>query len=75
MGQLSWIRITGLALRLGHTISGGAPGLLARTKLSVNKDKLILSVPQEDQAALLSEAVERRLKTLARALGLKAKVD
>lgn len=75
VGQLSWIRVTGLALRLAHTISGSAPGLLARTSLRVNKDKLYLKVAEEDRTALLSEAVERRLKTLARSLGLKSKID
>ena len=72
--QLSWIRITGLALRLAHTISGSAPGLLARTQIVVKDDKLVLSVAKEDRSALLSEAVERRLKTLGRALCVKAKV-
>lgn len=75
VGQLSWIRVTGLALRLAHTISGSAPGLLSRTELRVEKDKLYLFVEERDRPALISEAVERRLKTLARALGLKHKVD
>lgn len=75
MGQLTWIRVTGLALRLAHTISGGAPGLLAQTKLRVSKDKLFLSVADDHRAALVSEAVERRLKTLAKALGKKGKVE
>lgn len=75
MGQLTWIRVTGLALRLAHTISGGAPGLLAQTKLRVSKDKLFLSVADDHRAALVSEAVERRLKTLAKALGKKGRVE
>ncbi|MFC1673474.1 exopolyphosphatase [Pseudomonadota bacterium] len=74
VGQLSWIRITGLALRLAHTISGSAPGLLARAQLQVDGDKLLLCVTEDDRAALVSEAVQRRLKTLGRALGLKGKV-
>lgn len=73
-GQLSWIEITGLALRLAHTISGSAPGLLSRTELKVSKEKLTLMVADKDREALLSDAVERRLKTLARVLGLKAKI-
>ena len=74
VGQLSWIRTTGLALRLAHTISGSAPGLLARTALSFDNDKLCLAVAEKDRPALLSEAVERRLKTLARSLGMKSKI-
>jgi exopolyphosphatase/guanosine-5'-triphosphate,3'-diphosphate pyrophosphatase len=73
-GQLSWIRTTGLALRLGHTISGSAPGLLSRTKLSIDGENVVLTVAEVDRVALLSEAVERRLKTLARAMNLKASI-
>lgn len=73
-GQLAWVRVTGLALRLAHTISGSAPGLLARTELRIDGDKLYLKIAEEDRAALLSEAVERRLKTLGRAMALKTKV-
>lgn len=73
-GQVSWARMTGLALRLAHTISGSAPGLLARTKIATDGENLILSVAEIDRAALLSDAVERRLKTLARAMGLKPSI-
>jgi len=74
-GQLAWIRVTGLALRLAHTISGSAPGVLTHTTLVVDGDSIMLSVDEENRDALLSEAVHRRLKTLGRALGLKAKVQ
>lgn len=73
-GQLSWIHMTGLALRLAHTISGSAPGLLSRTKIARDGENLVLTVAAEDRIALLSEAVERRLKTLARAMNLKASI-
>lgn len=74
VGQLSWIKVTGLAMRLGHTISGSAPGVVTKTSLEVGDEKLILRVAKKDRDALLSEAVRRRLKTLAKALGLKGKV-
>jgi len=74
-GQSAWISVTGLALRLAHTISGSAPGLLSRTVLRIEGDKLVLQVREEDRSALLSDAVERRMKTLARALNLKPKID
>lgn len=74
VGQLSWIKVTGLALRLAHTISGSAPGVLTKTKLAVGEEKLTLKIAKKDRDALLSEAVQRRLKTLSRALGLKGKV-
>jgi len=75
VGQLSWIKVTGLAMRLAHTISGSAPGVLTKTQLVANGDKLLLNMAKKDRDALLSEAVLRRLKTLGRALGLKGKVD
>lgn len=71
-GQLAWVRVMGLALRLAHTISGSAPGLLSLTSLGIEGDTLRLNVPEEYRTTLLSEAVERRLKTLARALNMKA---
>ena len=74
VGQLSWIKTTGLAMRLGHTISGSAPGVLADTHLEVGKEKLWLHVNDSSRDALISEAVRRRLKTLGRTLGLKGKV-
>ncbi|MBF0247692.1 MAG: Ppx/GppA family phosphatase [Alphaproteobacteria bacterium] len=74
VGQLSWVRSTGLALSLAHTVSGSAPGLLGKTSLTVKKDRLTLKIRAADRGALLSEAVERRLKTLAASLGLKPKL-
>jgi len=73
VGQLSWIKVTGLALRLAHTISGSAPGVLAKTSLDPGAEALRLVVNDQDRDMLLSEAVQRRLKTLGRALGLKVK--
>jgi exopolyphosphatase/guanosine-5'-triphosphate,3'-diphosphate pyrophosphatase len=69
-GQQSWVQVVGLALRLAHTLSGSAPGLLEQTRLKVSGSKLTLVVPEES-ALFVSETVERRLKTLARSLGLK----
>jgi exopolyphosphatase / guanosine-5'-triphosphate,3'-diphosphate pyrophosphatase len=63
-------RATGLGLRLAHTVCGGAPGLLPQTRLKLNGKALTLEVPC-DGAIFLSEAVERRLARLARALGVK----
>jgi exopolyphosphatase / guanosine-5'-triphosphate,3'-diphosphate pyrophosphatase len=66
-------RTIGLALRLAHTLSGGAPGLLAQTRIKVEKDRLILLLPA-DKAVFLSDSVDRRLKQLAVSKGLKAKI-
>jgi exopolyphosphatase/guanosine-5'-triphosphate,3'-diphosphate pyrophosphatase len=59
----------GLALRLAHTVSGSAPGLIGRTKLKPLNDKLMLQLPVKDRSVFAGDAVERRLKTLANALG------
>ena len=73
-GQRAWVQVTGLALRLAHTISGSAPGILSRTKLRIDGNKLYLDVNDDDHHALVSDAIRRRLKTLAKSLGLKGKV-
>ncbi|MCG8508083.1 MAG: exopolyphosphatase, partial [Rhodospirillales bacterium] len=63
----------GRALHLANTLSGGAPGLLMKTRLKRNKTRLILELP-EDGAVFLSDAVERRLGRLARAVDLKPRI-
>lgn len=73
-GQQAWVNVVGLALRLAHTLSGSAPGLLSRTQLSVGSSKLTLSVPAEGNI-FISDTVERRFKTLAKSIGLKAEID
>ena len=59
-------RLTGLALRLGHMLSGGAPDLLRLTRLSIEGSELLLEVPGND-AAFLAELSERPFDQLARA--------
>lgn len=76
-GQLKWVKTKGLALRLAHTLSGSAPGLLPKAKLSVEGGKLILTIPHSpssDRDMFAGEAVERRLKSLAASLGLKSEI-
>lgn len=65
--------VIGLALRLAHTIAGSAPGVLEKTALCV-KEKILELDLRQDPALFAGSAVERRLKTLSRALGLKARV-
>jgi len=61
-----------LALDLAHSLTGSAPGLLARTKLKVSDAEVTLKLPKEDAAAdiFTSEGVERRLGDVASHLGL-----
>lgn len=63
------VRIIGNALRLGHTLSGGAPGLLERTRLRRTADRLILEVPADDPI-FSGDASVRRLEKLAGVLGV-----
>lgn len=65
--------VLGLALRLAYALSGGAPGLLGRTRLNVASDALVLKLPRA-QALYAGETVDRRLRSLARALDLEPKL-
>ena len=66
--------VTGLALRLAHTVSGSAPGILPRTSFVVNDSEIILQLPSEDDV-FRGDAVERRLRTLGKALGRNGRLN
>jgi exopolyphosphatase / guanosine-5'-triphosphate,3'-diphosphate pyrophosphatase len=59
----------GLAMRLGQRLSGGVAAPLRRTAVTREKDTLVLRT-DEGLGALYGEAVERRHRALAGALGL-----
>ena len=59
----------GLALRLGQRLTGGTAQALAASRLTVADGELRLTLT-EAHAPLYGEAVARRLKALAQALGL-----
>ncbi|MTJ83943.1 MAG: Ppx/GppA family phosphatase [Telmatospirillum sp.] len=61
-------RIIGLALRLGHSMSGGVPGILRNTRLYGDGDCLVLAVPADDPA-FAPDLGDRRYDRLARAAG------
>jgi len=69
--ELARANVVGLALRLAHTVSGSAPGLLTQTKFERSGAEIILKLPDDPRESdvFSSEAVERRLGTLAKALG------
>jgi len=60
----------GYAMRLGQRLSGGVAAGLERSRLTRTNGALRLEVDQEE-GALLSETVERRLKSLASELSLR----
>lgn len=63
----------GLAIRLGQRLSGGIAASLERSALSLHDRTLRLTLSSRDES-LYGEAVERRLRTLAGALGRKSEV-
>lgn len=72
-GQTLRALVLGLALRLAHTLSGGATAQLQRTSLRLTEEALELTLPG-DAAELNGDVVSRRLDALARALNRKARI-
>lgn len=66
--MLDRAHILGAAMRLAYVISAAMPGVLPRAKLACQKDKVVLSLP-DDLADLANERVSSRLKQLARLIG------
>lgn len=64
----------GRALRLGHTIAGGAAGVLPQMKLTLGNEGLKLTYPAK-WSALIGEKVEKRVESLAKAFGRKSEVS
>lgn len=64
---LTRCRITGLALRLAHTVSGGAPNLLRLTRLTREGGNLVLEVPADNPAFLMDP--DRTFDRLAKVMG------
>jgi exopolyphosphatase/guanosine-5'-triphosphate,3'-diphosphate pyrophosphatase len=66
--MLDRAHILGAATRLAYIITAAMPGMLPRTPLLVQKDKLVLTLPDE-LADLANERVQGRLKALAKLIG------
>lgn len=64
----------GAALRLGYTLSGGVPSLLAATRLERRGQRLVLRLAQ-GAGVFAGESVLRRLEALAVALGLEPTLE
>jgi exopolyphosphatase / guanosine-5'-triphosphate,3'-diphosphate pyrophosphatase len=62
-------RILGLGLRLAYTLCGGTIDLLSEVRLERAGGSVVLEVPPES-SLFVGEAVQRRLDSLARCLGL-----
>jgi len=71
--RIDQARAIGLAMRLAYTLSGGVTTNLARFALTSTQGRVRLVVPA-DQQHMAGEVVEKRLGTLAKALGLESEV-
>jgi exopolyphosphatase/guanosine-5'-triphosphate,3'-diphosphate pyrophosphatase len=60
--------LIGNALRLGHSLSGGVPGLLPATRLTVEGHRVILTLPSSDPA-FTPDLSDRRYDRLAKLAG------
>jgi exopolyphosphatase/guanosine-5'-triphosphate,3'-diphosphate pyrophosphatase len=58
----------GLAVRLGQRLSGGATAILEQSRLSIEEDRLTLTLPP-GQSGLVDDTLRRRLGRLANAIG------
>jgi exopolyphosphatase/guanosine-5'-triphosphate,3'-diphosphate pyrophosphatase len=67
-GEVDRVVAWGRALRLAQRLSGGTEALLRKTSIERTPSRLLLSIPQKYRM-LYSEAVERRMVQLGRALG------
>jgi exopolyphosphatase/guanosine-5'-triphosphate,3'-diphosphate pyrophosphatase len=63
----------GLAMRLGQRLGGGLAGPLERSRLSHDRDAVVLTLPK-GKGDLNGETVDRRLAKLAASLGCRAEV-
>jgi exopolyphosphatase/guanosine-5'-triphosphate,3'-diphosphate pyrophosphatase len=69
--ELRKASLWGLAMRLGQRLSGGVAASLKRSSIAIEGDTLRLTLNAADEG-LYGETVDRRLRTLAGAMDLKA---
>jgi len=67
-------RTIGLALRLGHAISGGTAGIVARSRLAIDQGPLTMSLGDED-GGLMGPTIDKRLAMLAGAMDRDYRID
>ncbi len=72
--QLRRARALGAALRLGCDLSGRSPALLARSRLTLEGEDLVLSADKAGADLLLGEQTARRAATLASVLGCEVSI-
>jgi exopolyphosphatase/guanosine-5'-triphosphate,3'-diphosphate pyrophosphatase len=71
--EIERARATGLAMRLGYTVSGGVLSLLTQTAIRREDAGLVLVLPDHADI-LVGDVVERRFRSLARVLDCEASI-
>lgn len=72
--QMQRARALGAALRVGHIISAGMPGVLARTRVDLSDNRLVLVLPRE-HPDLGGARVLRRFGQLAKMAGVRPEIE
>lgn len=67
-------RLLGAAMRVAYLVSASMPGVLPRTKLVVEGDRLVLHLP-EDLKDLAGERLANRVRQMARLIGKEPQVS
>jgi exopolyphosphatase/guanosine-5'-triphosphate,3'-diphosphate pyrophosphatase len=67
-------RLLGAAMRVAYLVSASMPAILPRTALTVEKDRLILRLP-EDLSDLAGERLGNRVRQMARLIGKEPTVE
>lgn len=67
-GEAERVSCWGRALRLAQRLSGGTEALLRRTAIALEPGRVVLAIPKKHRE-LYSDAVDRRMIQLAKALG------
>ena len=70
---LSRARIIGAAIRAAHMISASMPGIIGKTPISYEGDRVVLQLPKK-YCALEGERLDRRFAALAKELGFKPEI-
>lgn len=68
------VQAIGFALRLGHAISGGAPGFLQKSALTVDGGDLVLTVPADECVYAFAPSYVKRLDRLASHMNLEPRL-
>jgi exopolyphosphatase/guanosine-5'-triphosphate,3'-diphosphate pyrophosphatase len=61
-------QLIGTVLRLGHSLSGGVPGLLPTTQFDIEGNRVILTLPADDPA-FIPDLSDRRYDRIAKLAG------